>query len=186
MKRVIVTMFVLLSVTAVCQARRTPGRSRIQGMVNEMRTEARLAGVDSEREAVTLPGIKVVSESNIEMVSIGGLALKFGKMINGLEKDLPVLRGIKSMIVVDYDDCPGNIKEKFNKKMTSELRGCELLMEAKDGDERMSIYGNPANDGETISDIIMFVPQDGTLVCFFGTIAADDLSKLVNSTGKNW
>ena len=179
-------MFVLLSVTAVCQARKTPGRSRIQGMVNEMRMEARLAGVDSEREAVTLPGIKVVSESNIEMVAIGGLALKFGKMINGLERDLPIIRGIKNMLVVDYEECPEPIREKFNDKMSRELRGCELLMEAKDGEERMSIYGNSSNDGSTISDIVMFVPQNGALICFFGTISADDLSDLVNSTGKSW
>ena len=179
-------MFVLLSLTAVCQARKTPGRSRVQGMVNEMRMEARLAGVSSEREAVTLPGIKVVSEANIEMVSIGGVALKLGKMVSGLERDIPIMRGIKNMIVVDYGDCPAPVKEKFNEKMSGELRGCELLMEAKDGNEKMSVYGTTSNDGAEISDIIMFVPQDGALICFFGTISANDLSDLVNSTGKDW
>ena len=104
-----------------------------------MRAEARLAGIDSEREAVTLPGIKVVSESNVEMVSIGGMALKFGKMVSGLDRDLPVMRGVKSMTVVDYGDCPAAVKDKFNAKMAGELRGCELLMEAKDGKEKMSI-----------------------------------------------
>ena len=184
MKRIVVTLFVLLSVTAVCQARKTPGRSRIQGMVNEMRAEARLAGIDSDREAVTLPGIKVVSEANVEMISIGGVAMKLGKSFSGLNKELPIARGIKSMTVVDYGDCPEPVRDKFNARMTSELRGCELLMEAKDGNEKMSIYGTTANDGATISDIIMFVPQDGTLICFFGTISANDLSDLVESAGK--
>lgn len=88
------------------------------------------------------------------------------------------------MTVVDYGDCPAAVKDKFNAKMAGELRGCELLMEAKDGNEKMSIYGTTANDGETISDIIMFVPEDGALICFFGTISAGDLAELVNSTTK--
>lgn len=184
MKRIVVTLFVLLSVTAVCQARKTPGRSRVQGLVNEMRAEARLAGIDSDREAVTLPGIKVVSEASVEMVSIGGMALKFGKMVSGLDRELPVMRGVKSMIVVDYDDCPAAVKDKFNARMAGELRGCELLMEAKDGNEKMSIYGTSSDDGGKISDIIMFAPEDGALICFFGTISASDLAELVNSTTK--
>jgi hypothetical protein len=182
MKRIVATLFVLLSVTAVCQARKTPGKSRVQGLVNEMRAEARLAGIDSDREAVTLPGIKVVSEANVEMVSIGGVALKFGKMVSGLDRELPIMRGVTGMTVVDYSGCPDAVKDRFNARMESELRGCELLMEAKDGNEKMSCYGTTSNDGDRISDIIMFVPQDGALICFFGTISARDLSELVNST----
>jgi len=147
-----------------------------------MRTEAKMYGIDSDRESVTLPGIKVVSEANIEMVSIGGLAMKLGKGVGGLGREVPVTRGIKSMLVVDYDDCPANIKEKFNARMSDELRGCELLMEAKDDGEKVSIYGNTASDGGTISDIIMFVPEDGALICFFGTIDAKDLGDLVESS----
>lgn len=184
MKRLFVTLFVLLSVTAVCQARKTPDRSRIQLMVNDMRDEARRAGIDSERESVSLPGIKVVSEANIEMVSIGGIAMKLGKSIGGLDKDLPVARGIKSMMVVSYEDCPRHIKDKFNARMSNELRGCELLMEAKDNGSKVSIYGTTTNDGERVNDIIMFVPDDGALICFFGTIDSGDLADLVESTVK--
>lgn len=182
MKRILVTLFVLLSVTAVCQARKTPDRTRIQTLVNDMRAEARKSGIDSDRETVSLPGIKVVSEANVEMVSIGGIAMKLGKSVSGLNRELPIARGIKSMLVVSYEDCPQHIKDLFNAKMSRELSGCELLMEAKDGGEKMSCYGTTANDGETISDIIMFVPESGALICFFGTIAAKDLADLVEST----
>lgn len=184
MKRFFATLFVLLSVTAVCQARKTPGHGRIKTIVNEMRAEARRAGIDSDRESVTLPGIKVVSEASVEMVSIGGLAMRLGKSISGLNRELPAARGIRSMIVVDYDGCPQHIKDKFNAKMANELRGCELLMEAKDSGEKMSVYGTTAGDGDSISDIIMFVPQDGALICFFGTVSAVDLADLVESTSR--
>ncbi|MBQ4022347.1 MAG: DUF4252 domain-containing protein [Bacteroidales bacterium] len=184
MKRFLVTLFVLLSVTAVCQARRTPGKSDIQAMVNDMRAEARLAGISSDKESVSLPGIKVVSDANVEMVSIGGIAMKLGKSISGLNREMPAVRGISSMLVVSYEDCPVHIKDKFNAKMSNALRGCELLMEAKDNGEKMSIYGNTARDGERVNDIIMFVPQEGALICFFGSIDSKDLADLVESTTK--
>ena len=176
----------VLAVTAVCEARKTPSKARIQQMVNDMRTEARKSGIASERESVTLPGIKVVSDSNIDYVSIGGAAMKLGKKLGGLDREIPAIRGINSMLVVSYDDCPDHIKDLFNARMSNELRGCELLMEAKNDGEMMSCYGTTANDGENISDIIMFVPQEGALICFFGTISANDLSDLINSTSKDW
>ena len=185
MKRFFATLFLLLSVTAVCQARKTPSRARIQEMVNDMRAQAKRAGIDSDRESVTLPGIKVVSDSKIEMVSIGGLAMKLGKAIGGPNREIPAVRGINNMLVVSYDDCPDHIKNLFNTRMSRELNGCELLMEAKDNGQKMSCYGTTSNDGAKISDIIMFVPDDGALICFFGTISADDLSDLVNDAAKN-
>ena len=174
-------MLVLLAAAYVCNARKTPDRNRIQALVNEMRAEARRAGVDPDRETVTLPGIKVVSDSRIDMVSISGLSMKLGKAISGINKEIPAVRGIKSMLVLDYEECPEQIRNKFNDKLGRELKGCELLMEAKDGKEKMSIFGNSSADGSRISNIIMFAPQDGSLICFFGTISADDLAALVNS-----
>ena len=181
MKRILATLFLVLAVTSVCEARKTPSKARIQQMVNDMRVEARKSGIASEREAVVLPGIKVVSDSNIDYVSIGGAAMKMGMRLSGLTKEVPAIKGINSMLVVSYDDCPDHIKDLFNARMSNELRGCELLMEAKENGEKMSCYGTTANDGETISDIIMFVPDGGALICFFGTISANDLADLVNS-----
>lgn len=184
MKRIIATLFLVLAVTSVCEARKTPSRERIQELVNDMRVQARKSGIETDRESVTLPGIKVVSDSKIEMVSIGGVAMKLGKRLGGLNKEIPAIRGINSMLVVSYDECPDHIKDLFNAKMSKELSGCELLMEAKDGGEKMSCYGTTTNDGDRISDIIMFVPNDGALICFFGTISAKDLSELVNEAVK--
>lgn len=181
MKRILATLFLVLAVTSVCEARKTPSKARIQQMVNDMRVEARKSGIASEREAVVLPGIKVVSDSNIDYVSIGGAAMKMGMRLSGLTKEVPAIKGINSMLVVSYDDCPDHIKDLFNARMSNELRGCELLMEAKENGEKMSCYGTTSNDGATISDIIMFVPDGGALLCFFGTISANDLADLVNS-----
>ena len=179
-------MVMLLAVANVCEARKTPSRSRIQGLVNDMRVEARLAGVSAESERVVLPGIKVVSESNIEMVSIGGIGMKLGKAVSGLSREIPAVRGISSMLVVSYEDCPDTIKEKFNSKMARELNGCEVLMEAKDSEDKVTIYGTSSGDGSRISDIIMFVPNDGALICFFGTINAEDLADLVESSSETY
>ena len=64
------------------------------------------------------------------------------------------------------------------------MNGCELLIEAKDEGEKVSIYGTSSRDGSRISDIVMFAPDDGALICFFGTIDAARLGELAASAGK--
>jgi len=54
-------------------------------------------------------------------------------------------------------------------------------MEAKDEEEKMSIYGTLSGDGSKISDIVMFAPESSALICFFGTISADKLGELVEN-----
>ena len=85
------------------------------------------------------------------------------------------------IIVLDYENCDKSLKERFNKKIGSTLEGCELLMEAKDEEETMSIYGTLSGDGSKINDIVMHAPESSALICFFGAINADELGKLVET-----
>ena len=84
MKKLIFTFAALLAVMATaCSSgaknKKNINESKIIVLVDELRADAALYGTKSERESVTLPGIKVVSDNNLEFVSIGGIGIKLIK-----------------------------------------------------------------------------------------------------------
>lgn len=173
--------------TSEAAGRKKVDSGKISALVAELRADARAEGVPSERESVRLPGIKVVSESNLDFVSIGGVGIGLMKMAGRFSGDddakmaLATMDGLRKLMVLSYEDCSVSLKDRFNAKIMKTLNGCEKLMEAKDDGESISIFGTTSKDGSKISDIVMFAPEDCALICFFGTIDADKLGKLVEA-----
>lgn len=187
-----ITMLTASECTSNAGIRKSVNKSRINTLVEELRAEARAEGIDSDRESLTLPGIKLVSENNLDIVSIGSLGIsviKLGTRMSGEDAEemrmaRSLFKGIKKLMIVSYDECPVELRERFNRKVARTLNGCELLIEAKDEGEKVSIYGTTSRDGSKISDIVLFAPDDGALMCFFGTIDAARLGELAASAGK--
>lgn len=184
-----ITMLTASECTSNAGIRKSVNKSRINTLVEELRAEARAEGIDSDRESLTLPGIKLVSENNLDIVSIGSLGIsviKLGTRMSGEDAEemrmaRSLFKGIKKLMIVSYDECPVELRERFNRKVARTLNGCELLVEAKDEGEKVSIYGTSSRDGSKISDIVLFAPDDGALMCFFGTIDAARLGELASS-----
>lgn len=184
-----ITMLTASECTSNAGIRKSVNKSRINTLVEELRAEARAEGIDSDRESLTLPGIKLVSENNLDIVSIGSLGIsviKLGTRMSGEDAEemrmaRSLFKGIKKLMIVSYDECPVELRERFNRKVARTLNGCELLVEAKDEGEKVSIYGTTSRDGSKISDIVLFAPEDGALMCFFGTIDAARLGELASS-----
>ncbi len=84
--------------------------------------------------------------------------------------------------MADYEDCSAEVKAKFNARMSKALDGVELLMEAKDDGELVRIYGYVDKDGTEIKDLVIFSPEEGELVCMFGTLRMEQLEGMVNSS----
>ena len=89
------------------------------------------------------------------------------------------MKSIKGMTIVDYEDCSPKIKEKFNTRMTALLEGVELLMSAKDDEDSVYIYGYVTGNGSKVKDLVLFSPDDGTLLCLYGTIDMDKIGQIV-------
>lgn len=125
----------------------------------------------------------------VELVHLGGFATAackgFLRLAAKSDPDateaLALLKGVKRLTVLDYDDAPAAVKEKMSSKLERILDGSELLMEAKDGDDVMKMYGVTAKDGGSVSDFVLFAPGDCALICVFGKVSMNAIQQIMES-----
>lgn len=178
----------LLAVSGEAKVKKNISKNKIVALVEELQADAAAFNVNSERETISLPGIKVVTDNNLDYVSIGGVGLNLIKLKAKYSDDdedsrlaMAALQGLEKMIVLSYDDCNDALKAKFNKKIAAVLNDCELLMEAKEDDEIVRFYGELSPDGKKVKNVVMFAPGDDALVCFFGTFDSSKLADMAAS-----
>ena len=118
-------------------------------------------------------------------VSIGPLGMTLMKGIVLSDKDLDAedraalgaFESIRRLTILDFEDAQADVKARFISKLRHILNGMDLILETKDSDSRLSIYG--VDDGRTVRDCILFDP-DGTLLVVRGKIGVDKLMELAN------
>ena len=123
----------------------------------------------------------------VELVQLGSLdtsALKTVIRISAKNdpdaaEALQLLNGIRRLTVFEYEDCSPAVKEKITRKLNRILNGSELLMEAKDGDDSMRMYGVVDEKGDTVRDFILHTPGSCALICIFGKVSMKALSKMM-------
>lgn len=121
-----------------------------------------------------------------DVVSVGGLGLGLVKMIAKAsaesEEDrmaLEAIDGLRKIIVVDYEAAEQDRKDSFSRRAVRILKDAEKILEVKEDGETVNIYGTTASDGERIDDLIVFIPEECTLICLFGSISADKIADIV-------
>ena len=123
------------------------------------------------------------SEPGFEVVDLGGLGMSLLKAAarSGADAEdreaLEMLKGIKRMTILDFSDAAADKKEKFLRKARRILSEDDLLMEAKDEEETVRIYGLSSKDGSILEDIILFT--DDALISIRGKIRADQVGELI-------
>lgn len=120
-----------------------------------------------------------------ESVSIGGLGLGFIRMMANASMDeeeraaLEIMDGLRRIVVLDYEDADSSQSESFTRRMTDILDRAEKILEVKDEEDVLNIYGTCANDGDSIDDLIIFCPGDYSLICLFGSVSAQKVADLI-------
>lgn len=138
---------------------------------------------------------KIVSLANqykhnddFEVVKVGPFLMKIinwtaNKEAGKEDADaLSMMKGIKKIVVVDYENASEKIRSEFNAKVQRILAKSEILMEAKDDGDLVKIYGDVTHDGEKVSDLVIFVPNDGALICMMGTVDMKNVQNLIEGT----
>lgn len=95
-----------------------------------------------------------------------------GRMISDAIKD------IRRIAVVEYEDSDNRTKEEFESRLERILESSELLMETKEEDKAMRIYGIIDEEGSSLKDFVMYTPGDCALICLFGSIPIETLAKI--------
>jgi len=124
-----------------------------------------------------------------DVVDLGGPALLLLKAAARAEVDDPedraamdLFRSLRRLTVVDFSEAAPEKREKFLRKLDRILAGEEVLMEAKDGGEKVAIYGLTSKDGSRIDDII--IRADDALISVRGSIRTDQVEALMKQASK--
>ena len=123
----------------------------------------------------------------VEVVKLGWLATAALKGVvrhAGNDEDTrqirEALRGIKSVTVLEYEDASPDVRHRLNSRIAHALDGRELLMEAKDSDASLQIFGVVDESTGTIRDFILNTPGNCALICLFGSLPMETVSTMMS------
>ena len=161
MKKILLTLCMVLSLLPAAWAGNPSGK--IRTLMNEFRDE---------------PGFEVVDMGPVALGLIRAAARGEVKTEDD-RKALQVFKDIKRLTILDFSDAEASRKEKFLRKAKRVLADEEMLMEAKDGDETVRVYGQSSGDGNILQDI--FILADDTLISIKGSIRMDQVNALIGT-----
>ncbi len=173
-KKLILIMLILTAGMALCQAqdsgKKVP-RKEINALVNDFRHYDEFESINLGRFMTSI-------------IRKAGAMSAYDDDMDRQEREqtkaaFDAMKSINGMTIVDYEDCSLKVKEKFNRRMNKLLEGVELLMSAKDDEDSVYIYGYVTGDGSKVKDLVLFSPDDGTLLCLYGTIDMDKIGQIV-------
>ena len=132
------------------------------------------------------------AEPGCEVVSVGKLGINIARFFVNLsaetkeDKDvLSVFDGINKILVVDYEGMEFSKRQILNSRLAGVLDTAEKIIEVKDEEDTLLVYGTSGKGGETLEDIIIYVPEDYALICFIGSIDFDKLSDLIKASNES-
>lgn len=120
-------------------------------------------------------------EKNADCVKISSFMMSLGRMFAGNDKDTEIMGKIKSMRVMDLEECPQSVKERFNRKVNRlDLHDYEELMRVNDEGEKVKVLMRMKK--ETIRELVFVCTgkDDCTLVQINGKFTKEDIDKLIN------
>jgi hypothetical protein len=130
-------------------------------------------------EARRYEGVEVVRLGRVATAALKGLVRAASREDPDAREALQLMRGVKNLTVLDYDDCAPAVRERLARRLDEALGGSELLMEAKEsGGTSMQMFGILDEQTDLVRDFVIHAPSEGALICIFGSIPMDVLGKV--------
>ena len=123
-------------------------------------------------------GVEVMRLGWLGTALVKGVAVHVDDNDDDLREIRQALRGIKGVAIMSYEDASEEVRSKIERRLDRAMKGRELLLEAKDDGESVQIFGVMDDAHGTVRDFVMHVPGSGALICLFGSIPMDAVSKL--------
>ena len=167
MKRLLLLASILLTISAyAASSRKTVSRAGISAIIAECR------GYD---------GVELVNLGRITTAALKGVVRIASAGDEDAREALQVLKGVRGVTVMDYEDCSESDKARITRKLDRALSGREVLMEASDEGEKMRIYGLVDEKSGTVRDFVLYTPSNCALICLFGSLSMDTLAQIASN-----
>ena len=123
-------------------------------------------------------------EWNAESVSISPFLMTIGRLF--MDNDTPdIAKSIRSMKVLDLEDCSSKVKTRFNEKVNNlQLEGYETMIQTIEDGEKVRILTRMENDAIRELLIVCTGNDDCALIQLNGKIKKEDIAELVNEETK--
>ena len=123
-------------------------------------------------------------EWNAESVTISPFLMTIGRLF--MDNDTPnIVKSIRSMKVLDLEDCSNKVKTRFNEKVNSlQLEGYETMIQTIENGEKVRILTRMENDAIRELLIVCTGNDDCALIQLNGKIKKEDIAELVNEETK--
>lgn len=147
------------------------------------------AAIDHGRR-VTMLMKEYSSNTDFQLINLGriGLSIVKAAMRQSADKDtrelLDLMRDVKQVSIASYEDCEASVKRDFESRLSKVLKKEFLLVEAKDGNEKVQIFAVPTDDGGDIKNLIINAPGSGALICVSGLIKTGDVAGFLETHSK--
>ena len=139
-------------------------------------TKARLTSLIKECRGIE--GTEVVRLGGFATGAMKGLIRIAGSGDPDTKEFLRIIGGIKSISIMEYEDCASVDRVYISERIARLLEDAEVLVDIKDDGEHMCIYGVFDEEKNTIRDFVMYSQEDCALICLFGKISMDVVSEL--------
>ena len=123
--------------------------------------------------------MEVVKLNRLATGAIKGAVRLAAKSDPDAREAFRMMKGLKKLTVLEYDDAAPDVKASLNTRLAQALDGSELLMEAKDGNSSMQVFGIVDDANGLVRDFVLHAPNDCALICLTGTVSMDTLGKLM-------
>ncbi|MBO4611290.1 MAG: DUF4252 domain-containing protein [Bacteroidales bacterium] len=139
-------------------------------------TRARLTSLI--RECKNYEGTEVVRLGSFTTGALKGLVWIASSGDPDAKEFLKLCRGIKSMSIMEFEDCHPADRAYINERIQGLLDDSDVLMDIKEDGQHLSIYGVFDENKNTIGDFVLYSAEDCALICLFGKISMDVVSEL--------
>ncbi len=122
-----------------------------------------------------------------EVVTIGSLGTSLIKGAIRLSADndpdtraaLRLLAGVRRFGVLEFSDCSEAARERISEKIERLLARSEMLMEFKEDDSHMRIYGLLDDASGSVRDIVLYDEEDCTFIFVKGSVSMEAVGTLM-------
>ena len=142
--------------------------------VSKIRVEAVLS------ECRHYEGAEEVKLGRVATVFVRGIIRLAAKTDPDAREVLSLMKDLRGVSILSFEDCSLTDQDLIIRKIDNALSGSEMLMEASDGGERVRFYGLVDAETDTVRDFVLYAPSQRALICFFGTLSVDTLSRIAS------